>query len=205
MDHDAINGNLESVVAQKLFDPERDIEPLLPVEVKEQRLSNLMQSLMVGACVGAMPLIKKIPTAVLSGYFAYMAIESLPGNQFWERLCLLFTSPSQRYKWAFDYAVFHSWFQFFVPTVESLTGFIRSYPSSNGEPAKCNQIELSLIILSNMLDWEGIADRPILILVEFWRRIISNLWRLFLSKLWLPSQCSNWCIYWHALALLGSQ
>lgn len=96
--HDAINGNLESVVAQKLFDPERDIEPLLPVEVKEQRLSNLMQSLMVGACVGAMPLIKKIPTAVLSGYFAYMAIESLPGNQFWERLCLLFTSPSQRYK-----------------------------------------------------------------------------------------------------------
>lgn len=77
---------------------DKDIDDLLPVEVKEQRLSNLLQASMVGGCVGAMPLLKKIPTAVLWGYFAFMAIESLPGNQFWERILYLFTAPSRRYK-----------------------------------------------------------------------------------------------------------
>ncbi|XP_039007146.1 probable boron transporter 2 [Hibiscus syriacus] len=42
---------------------------------------NLLQATMVAGCVAAMPLIKKIPTLVLWGYFAFMAIESLPGNQ----------------------------------------------------------------------------------------------------------------------------
>uniref|UniRef100_A0A7I4BXC6 Bicarbonate transporter-like transmembrane domain-containing protein n=1 Tax=Physcomitrium patens TaxID=3218 RepID=A0A7I4BXC6_PHYPA len=80
------------------FDPEKDVDPLLPVEVKEQRLSNLLQSLLVAACIGAMPALKKIPSSVLWGYFAYMAIESLPGNQFWGRICLLFSSSAKRYK-----------------------------------------------------------------------------------------------------------
>ncbi|KAL6007548.1 putative boron transporter 2 [Asimina triloba] len=53
---------------------------------------------MVAGCIAAMPLLKKIPTSVLWGYFAFMAIESLPGNQFWERILLLFTAPSRRYK-----------------------------------------------------------------------------------------------------------
>lgn len=92
------NGILDMPVDESIFDPEKDVDELLPVEVKEQRLSNLLQSLMVGACVGAMPGLKLIPTSVLWGYFAFMAIESLPGNQFWERLLLLFTSPSRRYK-----------------------------------------------------------------------------------------------------------
>ncbi|KAK4489036.1 hypothetical protein RD792_004829 [Penstemon davidsonii] len=73
-------------------------DDLLHLEVKEERLSNLLQSLMVGSCVAAMPLLKKIPTSVLWGYFAFIAIESLPGNQFWERILLLFTAPSRRYK-----------------------------------------------------------------------------------------------------------
>ncbi|PKA64686.1 Boron transporter 4 [Apostasia shenzhenica] len=51
-----------------------------------------------GGCLGAIPLIRKIPTSVLWGYFAYMAIDSLPGNQFWERLLLLFITPGRRYK-----------------------------------------------------------------------------------------------------------
>ncbi|MCO5612548.1 hypothetical protein L7F22_066816 [Adiantum nelumboides] len=59
-------------------------------EVVEQRLSNILQSLLTGACLGAMPLVRKIPTSVLWGYFAFMAFESLPGNQFWERILLLF-------------------------------------------------------------------------------------------------------------------
>ena len=91
-------GNINAPVDESVFDVEKEIDDLIPVEVKEQRVSNLLQSLMVGGCVAAMPLLKKIPTSVLWGYFAYMAVESLPGNQFWERILLLFTAPSRRYK-----------------------------------------------------------------------------------------------------------
>ena len=56
----ASNGCLHTPVDASIFDPEKDVDDLLPVEVKEQRLSNLLQSLMVGGCVGAMPLLKKI-------------------------------------------------------------------------------------------------------------------------------------------------
>ncbi|XP_042516119.1 probable boron transporter 2 isoform X1 [Macadamia integrifolia] len=91
-------GNIDAPVNETIFDVEKEIDDLLPVEVKEQRLSNLLQSLIVGGCVAAMPFLKMIPTAVLWGYFAFMAIESLPGNQFWERILLLFTAPSRRYK-----------------------------------------------------------------------------------------------------------
>jgi len=96
-------GNVDAPVDETIFDVEKEIDDLLPVEVKEQRLSNLLQSTMVGGCVAAMPLLKKIPTSVLWGYFAFMAIESLPGNQFWERILLLFTAPSRRYKVLEDY------------------------------------------------------------------------------------------------------
>ncbi|OIW15396.1 hypothetical protein TanjilG_15779 [Lupinus angustifolius] len=91
------HGYIDAPVDEIVFDVNNDVDELLPVEVKEQRLSNLLQALMVAACVGAMPLLKKIPTSVLWGYFAFMAIESLPGNQFWERILYLFTSPSRRY------------------------------------------------------------------------------------------------------------
>lgn len=91
------SGYMDAPVDAAIFDVDKDVDDLLPVEVKEQRLSNLLQALMVGSCVAAMPLLKKIPTSVLWGYFAFMAIESLPGNQFWERILLLFTAPSRRY------------------------------------------------------------------------------------------------------------
>ncbi|KAL5859306.1 hypothetical protein ACOSQ4_000602 [Xanthoceras sorbifolium] len=91
-------GNINAPVDETLFDIEKEIDDLLPVEVKEQRVSNLLQAIMVGGCVAAMPFLKMIPTSVLWGYFAFMAIESLPGNQFWERILLLFTAPSRRYK-----------------------------------------------------------------------------------------------------------
>ncbi|CAN6441977.1 unnamed protein product [Victoria cruziana] len=80
------------------FDAETQIDAHLPVRVNEQRVSNLGQSLLVAGCLGIMSTIKMIPTSVLWGYFAYMAIDSLPGNQFWERLLMLFIAPSRRYK-----------------------------------------------------------------------------------------------------------
>lgn len=70
----------------------------LPVEVHEQRVTNLLQSVLVGLSILAMPVIREIPTSVLWGYFAYMAIDSLPGNQFWERILLLFITPGRRHK-----------------------------------------------------------------------------------------------------------
>ncbi|XP_078428041.1 boron transporter 4-like [Wolffia australiana] len=93
-----VNGENGHGAPQTRVELEKHIDAHLPVRVNEQRLSNLLQSLLVGACVPAMPLIKKIPTSVLWGYFAYMATDSLPGNQFWERILLLFVPPQRRYK-----------------------------------------------------------------------------------------------------------
>ncbi|GKE72584.1 boron transporter 4, partial [Tanacetum coccineum] len=80
------------------FNPDEHIDAHLPVRVNEQRVSNLLQSLLLAGTICAMPLIKLIPTSVLWGYFAYMAIDSLPGNQFWERILLLFVPSGRRYK-----------------------------------------------------------------------------------------------------------
>ncbi|KAK1373227.1 putative boron transporter 2 [Heracleum sosnowskyi] len=104
-------GYIDAPVDETVFDVNKDIDDLLPVEVKEQRLSNLLQAILVLGCLAAMPLLKMIPTSVLWGYFAFMAIESLPGNQFWERILLLFTAPSRRYK------VFEEYHATFVETV----------------------------------------------------------------------------------------
>lgn len=71
-------------------------DSLVSVQVLEQRVSGLLQSLGVAACLAAMPAIRQIPSAVLWGYFAFMAIESLPGSQLWDRLLLLLTDPSRR-------------------------------------------------------------------------------------------------------------
>lgn len=69
----------------------------LPVDVIEQRVSGLLQSLLVGVCLAITPVLRQIPTAVIWGYFAYMAIESLPGNQFWDRILLILTDPGLRH------------------------------------------------------------------------------------------------------------
>ncbi|XP_038723782.1 probable boron transporter 2 isoform X2 [Tripterygium wilfordii] len=119
-------GNIDAPVDETVFDVEKEIDDLLPVEVKEQRVSNLLQAMMVGGCVAAMPFIKKIPTSVLWGYFAFMAIESLPGNQCWERILLLFTAPSRRYKVLEEY---HATFVETVPfkTIAVFTLFQTAY------------------------------------------------------------------------------
>ncbi|KAF4349004.1 hypothetical protein F8388_008959 [Cannabis sativa] len=119
-------GYIDAPVDETVFDVDKDVDDLLPVEVKEQRLSNLLQSVMVGCCVAAMPILKKIPTSVLWGYFAFMAIESLPGNQFWERILLMFTAPSRRYKVLENY---HATFVETVPfkTIVTFTLFQTVY------------------------------------------------------------------------------
>lgn len=95
---DAVLKHEDGAAANGEFDPEKYIDAYLPVRVNEQRVSNLLQSILVGLAVCAMPLIRKIPTSVLWGYFAYMAIDSLPGSQFWERVLLLFIPAGRRFK-----------------------------------------------------------------------------------------------------------
>uniref|UniRef100_A0A804NBE6 Bicarbonate transporter-like transmembrane domain-containing protein n=1 Tax=Zea mays TaxID=4577 RepID=A0A804NBE6_MAIZE len=90
-------GNGSGTVPE-VFDPEKHVDAYLPVRVNEQRVSNLLQSLLIAGCIRVTPLIQKIPTSVLWGYFAYMSIDSLPRNQFWERIQLLFITPQRRYK-----------------------------------------------------------------------------------------------------------
>jgi boron transporter len=74
-----------------------DSDVAVEFSVAEQRWSNLGQGLAVGALLAATPAIRLLPTAVLWGYFAFMALESLPGSQLWDRTLLLLTDPKRRY------------------------------------------------------------------------------------------------------------
>ena len=58
----------------------------------------LTQTHIVVLSAALTPLLKFCPVAVLWGYFAYMALDSLPGNQFWQRILLLASDKSQYYK-----------------------------------------------------------------------------------------------------------
>ena len=89
---------MDDPVDVSMFDPEKDVDALLPVTVNEQRLTNLLQAIMMGVCMAAMPLIRLVPVSVLWGYFFYIAFETLQGNQFCERLLLILTASNRRYK-----------------------------------------------------------------------------------------------------------
>ena len=60
------------------------------VEVKDQRLSFLLVSLLLGVSVLLGPLLNKVPYAVLFGVFLYMGVSSINGIQLFDRVALLF-------------------------------------------------------------------------------------------------------------------
>ncbi|CAH2103224.1 unnamed protein product [Euphydryas editha] len=62
------------------------------VEVKEQRLTGLLVSFLVGISVLASGFLRSVPMAVLFGVFLYMGISALGGIQFWDR-CILLLKP----------------------------------------------------------------------------------------------------------------
>ncbi|XP_061521743.1 anion exchange protein 2b isoform X3 [Phycodurus eques] len=62
-------------------------------EVKEQRVTGLLVSLMVGMSIVIGDLLRKIPLAVLFGIFLYMGVMSLNGIQLSERMMLLLMPP----------------------------------------------------------------------------------------------------------------
>ncbi|XP_016047494.1 band 3 anion transport protein [Erinaceus europaeus] len=65
-------------------------------EVKEQRISGLLVSVLVGLSILMEPILSRIPLAVLFGIFLYMGVTSLSGIQLFDRILLLF-KPSKHH------------------------------------------------------------------------------------------------------------
>ncbi|XP_017773289.1 PREDICTED: band 3 anion transport protein isoform X2 [Nicrophorus vespilloides] len=60
------------------------------IEVKEQRVSALTVSILVGLSVLMAPLLRLVPMSVLFGVFLYMGVSSTDGIQFFDRMKLFF-------------------------------------------------------------------------------------------------------------------
>lgn len=64
------------------------------LHVNENRITNLAVHLLIGMSLLLLPVLKLIPMAVLYGVFLFMGVVSLAGNQFFERMTLLFMDGS---------------------------------------------------------------------------------------------------------------
>ncbi|XP_077169778.1 band 3 anion transport protein isoform X2 [Paroedura picta] len=62
-------------------------------EVKEQRVTGLLVSVLVGVSIFMEPVLKMIPLAVLLGIFLYMGVTSLNGIQLYDRILLILKPP----------------------------------------------------------------------------------------------------------------
>jgi len=60
------------------------------VQVKDQRMSFLLVSILLGVSVFLSPALKLVPSAVLFGVFLYMGFSSINGIQLFDRLSLVF-------------------------------------------------------------------------------------------------------------------
>ena len=63
--------------------------------IRENRVSNMLQSVLCGVCLLITPVLQQIPRSVLWGFFAFMALEGLPGNQFFRRIKLFVTDSTR--------------------------------------------------------------------------------------------------------------
>ncbi len=63
----------------------------------ETRVSNLMQAVMVMLCmlVGS-EFLNNVPTSIIWAFFAFMSLESLPGNQFFDRVQIIMSDKKRR-------------------------------------------------------------------------------------------------------------
>jgi hypothetical protein len=66
-------------------------------EVVEQRLSHFAVHVLLLLSLVASPVLKLIPKSVLYGVFLYMGVTSLPGVQFYDRICLWFIWDPKEY------------------------------------------------------------------------------------------------------------
>lgn len=66
------------------------------LRVHEQRISNFLQSLIIGLTLLFLNVIGTIPVSVLSGFFLYMGFSTFDGNQFSDRVKLFFLDRNLR-------------------------------------------------------------------------------------------------------------
>jgi hypothetical protein len=95
-----IQGEMET--AAKRDEVQLPSEPVKPdhhvhLSVTETRLANFLQSAFCFVTLAAMPGVRLIPTAVIWGYFFFLALESLPSSQLFERFMFLLTDPRRRH------------------------------------------------------------------------------------------------------------
>lgn len=94
---DSGSGRKEAYVSQ---DEDGDVqgEPMYQgeVSVTEQRGTLMGLSFFLGVSVVLEPVFTLIPRGALWGYFLFIAIESLPGNQLWHRVVLMLTDKHHR-------------------------------------------------------------------------------------------------------------
>lgn len=64
------------------------------IHVQETRMTGLVVHLLIGTSLALLAWLEYVPLAVLYGIFLFMGVVSLGGNQFFERLMLLFVDPS---------------------------------------------------------------------------------------------------------------
>lgn len=64
------------------------------IHVRENRITGLAIHLLVGCSLLLLPVLQKVPMAVLYGLFLFMGVVSMAGNQFFERLSLWFKDPA---------------------------------------------------------------------------------------------------------------
>lgn len=61
------------------------------MKVRETRVTVLLSHILIGLSLFMRDILKQIPMPVLDGLFLYLALTSLDGNQFFERVTLFFT------------------------------------------------------------------------------------------------------------------
>eukprot|EP00889_Picochlorum_renovo_P008908 jgi/Picre1/35938/NNA_003395.t1 len=150
--------------------PPHDGGAYIPLRVAEQRGSGLAQALAIGACLGLTPAIRWLPTAVLWGYFAFMACESLPGSQLWERILLLLTDPKRRY----------------MALEEQHVAFLETVPFK--VIAAFTALQTVIVLGIYGITWAGVAGVlfpiPIMLLVPFRQYIMPKMFNaVYLEEL----------------------
>merc|ERR1719261_1558899 len=89
--------HLISLTNYEIVEVEGGGQRKVPVNVVEQRATNLGIHILIGLSLVFAPLLRYVPKAVLLGVFLFMGVSSLNGNQMWERLQLWFIWDTSKY------------------------------------------------------------------------------------------------------------
>ena len=85
-------------LCEKVFQREKDGRKVEVVaKCHEQRVSGLVQAVLIGLTLTVINSVGKLPIAALDGLFLFMGIASFGGNTFYERLVLFFTDKQRRH------------------------------------------------------------------------------------------------------------